>query len=70
MFNVPINDDVVFEGNENFTLSIDPFSLPNDVTVTYPSQTIVFILEDDGKLSCYYSIFTTATESWPCTHSP
>ena len=49
LLSVPINNDNVFEGNENFMLAIDSSSLPSDVTVSNPSQVVVTIVEDDGK---------------------
>ena len=48
LLSVPINDDFTFEGNENFTLSIDPSSLSSDVTISNPSQATMTIIEDDG----------------------
>ena len=50
-FNVSINDDMIFEGNEDFMLTIDPASLPTDVSVTVgsPDQATVTIVDDDGK---------------------
>ena len=47
VFNVSINDDNIVEDNENFTLSLDPPSLPNGVTVINPNQTTVNIIDDD-----------------------
>ena len=47
VFNVTINDDNIVEGNEKFTLSIDPSSLPNGVTVINPNQTAVNIIDND-----------------------
>ena len=46
---IPINDDDTFEGNENFILTIDSSSLPNDVTVSNPGCATVTIVENDGK---------------------
>ena len=46
---VPINDDDTFEGNENFTLTIDSSSLPSDVTVSNPGYATVTIIENDGN---------------------
>ena len=50
-FNIPINNDNVFEGDENFMLTIDPNSLPNDVSVTVgsPDQATVTIVDNDRK---------------------
>ena len=57
---VRLIDDNIFEGNENFTLTIDPSSLPNNVMVTQPSKVVVVISDDnDGK--CIH-VFT-----YPCT---
>ena len=49
LLSVPINNDTIFEGNENFMLNIDSSSLPSDVTFSNPSQVAVTIVEDDGK---------------------
>ena len=49
LFDIPINDDDVFEGNENFTITIDPSSLPTDVSVGNPGQATVTIVDDDRK---------------------
>lgn len=46
-FNITINDDTISEGNESFTLTIDPTSLPDGVTLFNPSSTIVTIVDDD-----------------------
>ena len=48
-FNVSINDDNIFEGNENFTLTITSASLPTGITIGKPSQTTVTILDDDRE---------------------
>ena len=49
VFNVSINDDNIVEGNENFTLSINTSSLPNEVTIGNPVHTVVTIMDDDSK---------------------
>ena len=49
-FSVSINDDMIVEGNENFTLTIDPSSLPTGVTVGGAGQATVTIVDDDRKL--------------------
>ena len=49
VFNVSIIDDNIMEGNENFTLSVDPSSLPNSVTIGDPGHTTVIIIDDDSK---------------------
>ena len=48
MFNVSINDDDMFEGNENFTLAID-VSLPTGIMVGDPRQATVIIVDDDSE---------------------
>ena len=47
--NIPINDDNIFEGNENFILTISSL-LPTGVQSGNPDQAIVFIVDNDGKL--------------------
>ena len=48
--NVRINNDIVNEGDETFTFTIDPFSLLIDgITVGYPYQTALTIVDDDSK---------------------
>ena len=48
--NVRINNDNVHEGDETFTFTIDPFSLLIDgITVGYPYQTALTIVDDDCK---------------------
>ena len=49
-FDVPINDDDIFEANEDFTLTIDPCSLPTGDAVGNPGQATVTIVDDDRKL--------------------
>ena len=48
-FNVPINDDNVLEGNENFTLTINTSSLSNGVTHGNLDQATVTILDNDDR---------------------
>jgi len=40
---------MILEGNEDFTLTIDP-SLPSGVSVGDPGEATVTIVDDDGKL--------------------
>ena len=47
-FNVPITDDMILEGNENFMLTINQ-TLPTNVTRGTPNEATV-IIYDDGKL--------------------
>ena len=51
-FNVPINDDNVLEGNENFMLTIDS-PLPNGVAHGTPSQATVIIMDNDIAIGMY-----------------
>ena len=48
-FNISINDDNVFEENENFTLTINS-SLPTGVMIGNPGQATVTIVDNDSKL--------------------
>lgn len=48
-FDVPINDDMILEADEKFTLTIDDTKLPDNVTVGDPSTAIVTIINDDGE---------------------
>ena len=48
-FNVSLTDDNIFERNEKFMITVDPSSLPNNVTVGDPDQVIVTIVDNDGK---------------------
>ena len=48
-FNVSVHDDNIFEGNETFNLNINPSSLPSSITIGDHGQTIVTIVNDDGK---------------------
>ena len=50
-FNISINNDNIMEGNESFTLNINP-SLPSSVTIGDHNQTTVTILANDGKYIC------------------
>ena len=45
---VSIKEDKICEGNKNFTLSINPSSLPNKVSVGDHGQTTVTIVDNDG----------------------
>ena len=48
-FNISINDDNIFEENENFTLTINS-SLPTGVMVGNPGQATLTIMDNDCKL--------------------
>ena len=48
-FDIPINDDKICEGNENFMLTIDETSLPTGVTRGTPSEATVTIVDDNRK---------------------
>ena len=47
-FNVPITDDMILEGNENFMLTINQ-TLPDGVTRGTPSEATVNIVDNDRK---------------------
>ena len=48
LFNVPINDDNIFESDETFTLTIDSNSLPTGVTRGITGVVTVTIVDNDG----------------------
>ena len=52
-FNVPIKDDDILEGDENFILIIHSTSLPKSVTPGNPDEATVTIVDDDRKLIRY-----------------
>ena len=47
------------EVNENFTLTVDPSSLPTCVSVGSPGQATVTIVDNDCRLSLYLYYFVT-----------
>ena len=49
LLTVSIYDDNILEGNETFNLSIGTSSLPSRVTIGNPGETMVTILDNDGK---------------------
>ena len=49
LFDVPITDDNIVEGNENCNFTIDLSSLPSDVTAGIPLQATVTVIDDDCK---------------------
>ena len=55
-FNVPITDDMILEGNENFMLTIDETTLPDGVTRGTPGEVTVTIVDDDRKHKNYNAI--------------
>ena len=48
-FNVSLTDDNIFESNENFMITIDPSSLPNNITIGDPGRVTVIIVDNDCK---------------------
>lgn len=48
-FSIEITNDNILEDMEMFNLTINPFSLPANVYVGNLSQTMVLIIDDDGK---------------------
>ena len=49
-FDIPITDDAIREGNEDFMITIDPSSLPDGVTRGDPGEATVTIVDDESKL--------------------
>ena len=48
-FNISIIDDDVFEGNESFSVTIDPSSLPSRIILFSTCLLNVTIVDDDGE---------------------
>ena len=53
--NIPINDDLLCEGSEFFTVSLSAASA--GVIVGFPSTATVTIADNDGKL--FHKVFNT-----------
>ena len=49
LFNITITNDDIYEGNETFNLVVNVFSLSSNFTVGEISQTMIIIMNDDGK---------------------
>ena len=49
-FDVPVNDDEIFEDNESFQLSIIRRSLPDDVNRGNPGRATLTIVDNDSEL--------------------
>ena len=49
IFNIPINDDNILEGNENFILTINTSSLSDGVTRGDLDQATVTIVDNDDR---------------------
>ena len=66
-FDVPINDDMIFEVDENFMLTINGTSLATGITCTTPGQATVTIAgneilagtTDILVLGVHYTIYTS-----------
>ena len=61
-FNVPITNDMILEGNEDFMLTINSSSLPDNVTRGNPGEATVTIVDDDRKYKIILQYIDTATE--------
>ena len=48
-FSIEIINDNILESFEIFNLTINPLSLPTNVSVGNPNQTMVLIIDNDGK---------------------
>ena len=48
-FVVPIINDDLLEGNETFTLTLNPLLLPSDVIAGHPAEATVTIIDGAGK---------------------
>jgi len=49
-FNITVYNDNIFEDNETFVLAIDPFSLPNRISLVPNCALVVTIVDNDCKL--------------------
>ena len=52
-FDVPINNDNIYEGNEDFDLTIIHNTLPDGVTRGEPNSATVTMVDDDCKPNVY-----------------
>ena len=57
-FNLSIINDNIFEGTETFTLTIESFSLPSKVLLQTDCMLMVTIVDNDGELYIFETIFT------------
>jgi len=48
-FDISIINDTIFEGNESFSLNINPNLLPNNVSIGDYDEATVEIIDDDGN---------------------
>ena len=58
-FDVPINDDDILEGNENFMLIVNSSSLPDGVVRGTLSQATVIIMDNDIAISMHFVEMTS-----------
>ena len=58
LFDLPVIDDNLLEGNEHFDLFIIPRFLPDRVTRGDLGRTTVTIVDDEGKLTPIYTLLT------------
>ena len=56
-FEVPITDDMILERDENFTLTINEATLPDNVTRGDPGQATVTIVDNDRECKIIHSYF-------------
>ena len=62
-FNVPINDDNVIEGTENFMLTIDSSSLPTGLSVGDPGHVTVTIIEEGKEVLTFVPLYTNTAST-------
>ena len=58
-FNIPINDDGMLEGNENFMLTVSSSSLLDGVTRGTSSKATVIIMDNDITIGMYFVEITS-----------
>ena len=54
-FYITVIDDSLTEGNEQFYVTIDPDSLPDDVMFGNLGAAVITIVDDDCKLMIHYT---------------
>ena len=51
-FNIPIINNNVYEDNERFTVTINPYTLPSRIHQQHNCMLVVIIMDDDRKFDC------------------
>ena len=67
-FNISITNNNVIEAEENFELTINNSSLHNNVTVEFPDQATVTIVDDDGIHTYIHTYIYTYIHTYTYTY--